>query len=667
MDHFYRKLITFLAFWATFACPVLSGTPTHIELRGNDLTIDQQGVLVEYGVLKHSVVLKRLVQSDQQEMKRHSPEKLVAELGAFKHDELKVFVPVLQYLHKLGSNNVTLELAAKLKELRPTQRTMILNIAHFLDIKPMLWASYSFFELCGSNLPEDENGAFIDTYVLGLCATLEKITNQHIVPPHSPLSILRAKFSDYCQDALNEFVPVLQELSRLTRHERPTVIEWYMEAFLKQASMTTRLHAASLGELLNIRTIYRPAWKAIGKEVITPTSLQQYFENPCCKRIAHRAALLQHIAVNPELFIERGTPREVLRIQAHSSPITAVALSSSGNVVATADNESNICLWNKETGEQIRVIKSNVGVIKHLGFSPKHNVLVGSSKEGVFSWSLESGEPVAQITLKNVRSIAVLSGSVRDPVLYLIQKEGRCLVYNYMTGERLHEIKFYDYPFNCVAHSSNGCHIALGSIVENTIYLRNIATRKPFQKETFYDLIFNFGALCNVALNHDGSMIAMGESFGKILLWDRYSTVSPTLKKLRTHKGSSPEALEFNPCGPLLLASKFYHDKSIRFWNTQSGKELAAFTFDSIVTGALFTPNGRGFVTSHKDGSLRICSLNPEWIDQLAPQQLLTFGELRKELDRSKRLPASSRESFTTLPRTTQEALAPKWHPPSRS
>ena len=65
-----------------------------------------------------------------------------------------------------------------------------------------------------------------------------------------------------------------------------------------------------------------------------------------------------------------GSLVAVGRLSGHGSPVTAIAFSPSGAVVAAASEDGSVRLWETATGREPRAIATGQGVAERLAFSP---------------------------------------------------------------------------------------------------------------------------------------------------------------------------------------------------------------------------------------------------------------------------------------------------------
>lgn len=80
-------------------------------------------------------------------------------------------------------------------------------------------------------------------------------------------------------------------------------------------------------------------------------------------------------------------------LKGHSLGVLSVATSSDGKTIASSSLDSNLCLWDSQTGEQLNKITMGPVDLWTIAFSPCNKYVISGSSEGKISmYGLESGK-----------------------------------------------------------------------------------------------------------------------------------------------------------------------------------------------------------------------------------------------------------------------------------
>ena len=77
-------------------------------------------------------------------------------------------------------------------------------------------------------------------------------------------------------------------------------------------------------------------------------------------------------------------------LEGHTKPITSLAFSPDGTLIASGAEDKTIIVWDAKNGSQLKVLQGHSGAINSLAFSPDGTLLYSGSLDGtVIIWSLE--------------------------------------------------------------------------------------------------------------------------------------------------------------------------------------------------------------------------------------------------------------------------------------
>ncbi len=221
-------------------------------------------------------------------------------------------------------------------------------------------------------------------------------------------------------------------------------------------------------------------------------------------------------------------------------PLSSVAVSPDGKLVAACGDERSVKILDAATGSLIRLLEGHEDAVGAVTFSPDGKTLASAGFDGtVILWDPSSGK----ITRK-------------------------------LTGHT-------NWVF-CVAFSPNGKMLASGGY-DRSVRLWDVASGEPLATLTRHK-----GGVRAVAYHPRGGILASAGTDKSIRIWDLAK--KEEVQAIKGHE-DAVRALAYAPDGRLASASE---DKKVRIWDAE-GKQTAETALNQDVQGLAlaFTPAGR--------------------------------------------------------------------------
>ena len=301
---------------------------------------------------------------------------------------------------------------------------------------------------------------------------------------------------------------------------------------------------------------------------------------------------------------------------------TALAFAPDGKTLASGDNAGNIQLWRTDTHTKRMTIKAGNNRIDGLAFAPDNRTLTTMSRNVLKVWDAAVGKQREVFTIPNAtsgggfatfidgtrlrgKSLALTSNSERLAITAIRNPRNNFIeVWDIATGkppQRLMRVRAATPGLQTIALTSDGNMLA--HYEGNTVSLWNANTGTQFTKLELsndghaigfspdgktlgvgldrgiqlYDvkthrhigtLAAHEHTVCKLAFSPDGTILATGDTGGKIHLWD-----IPTRRHLTIYDGhgSFISALAFTPDSKMLASIS---GGSYRYYNIQDGTIL---------------------------------------------------------------------------------------------
>ncbi|PAV14701.1 nucleotide-binding-oligomerization-domain like receptor [Pyrrhoderma noxium] len=291
--------------------------------------------------------------------------------------------------------------------------------------------------------------------------------------------------------------------------------------------------------------------------------------------------------------------------------IWSMALSPSGEFIASGSSYGSIYLWNVRNGGLVKKLKlrRHVNSVsfstvneKLIAFGTQDGIGTGTGTGTVEVWDVTNEEPVTIGNHKQpVECVAfslpdgnhVASGSY-DNTICIWNVKSRELAVGPLIG---HE----DWVW-AVAYSPDGTRLASGSY-DRTVRIWNSETGQLLST-----LDGHSSSVCSVAYSFDGSRIVSGSNDKTIRVWNAES--GEIIGEPITGHDSYVKSVCFSPDGKRILSG--YSDNIARVWDAVTGKPLfPPFSGHTYwIHSVCFFPDGTRFATGSLDGTIRIWTLD---------------------------------------------------------
>jgi WD40 repeat protein len=250
-------------------------------------------------------------------------------------------------------------------------------------------------------------------------------------------------------------------------------------------------------------------------------------------------------AGNGKLYLwntQQHQPIRVIKFDEGNKLVTGLAWSPDSTEIAAQIMFDVIKVWNAETGETLQSFDNKIYTTAYLEFSPDGKLIasVGDLNTSVVVWSIETGKPL--YTFKDFAegihqwSVAF---SPNGSTLATGSDKGEITIRNLSTGEISKVLTGLTRDVSDINWSPDGNTVVASST--DLVGLSNIDGATPVMNENstiIWDtksgyIQYSFNDQSQVALSHDGTIIASTNASNQILLQDTGS--GKIINTLRSH------------------------------------------------------------------------------------------------------------------------------------
>jgi WD40 repeat protein len=296
-------------------------------------------------------------------------------------------------------------------------------------------------------------------------------------------------------------------------------------------------------------------------------------------------------------------------LPADPSGVFGVAFSPDGKLLASADIDGTVRLWDPVTDQRVRTILADTGPnggVNRVAFSPDGKLLASADADGtVRLWDPLTGQAVRAIRADTgpKGSVYGVAFSPDGKLLASADADGTVRLWDPLTGQAVRTIHAITGPGG-VVFSPDGKLLASADYLDGTVRLWDPLTGRPVRA------VQAGPGLCGVAFSPDGKLLASAGADGTVRLWD--PVTGQPARTIQADTAPGPNrfvyGVAFSPDGRLLAAADFHG--TVRLWNPVTGQPARTIMADTGPNGGgnevVFSPDGKLLATAGLDGRVRL-------------------------------------------------------------
>ncbi|MGZ3471818.1 MAG: WD40 repeat domain-containing protein, partial [Isosphaeraceae bacterium] len=245
------------------------------------------------------------------------------------------------------------------------------------------------------------------------------------------------------------------------------------------------------------------------------------------------------------------------------APMTSLAYSRDGSVLATGLADGTIHMWGADTGSPLGALDGDGSVVQSVTFGEAETIASGTEDGSVFLWQKDGGSSARTQLAKGGAQVSAVAFDREGDTLAAASSDGTIHLWNTATGE------------------------ASGSALDAGL-----------------------GPVAGVAFSPDGETLAAategaGETGngGGVILWNLHTL---TERRTLTYGGGDPVSVAISPDGRVLAVGTF--DGAVVLWDMRTlqriGQPLTAQS--KWITTVAFSPDGRTLASGSWDGTVAL-------------------------------------------------------------
>ena len=292
----------------------------------------------------------------------------------------------------------------------------------------------------------------------------------------------------------------------------------------------------------------------------------------------------------------------------HTRRLNTIAVSADGRWVASGSEDRTIKVWDAAAGLEAFTLDAAAGGhdadITSLAFEPSGKRLVsGGDDRKMVIWDLETRKPIATLAVDQRIPWLLWAGKGDRFVAWQSSKRGDAETNNFKTydpdGKPLNSLDLKDRSVLCTTFSTDGELAALG-FADGSVQLWNLKDNTRVGGDW---AAFNKD-LGDIAVTPDKTKLIASDTECNVKVYDLAK--KEVIKSFRAHTANL-NGIMVGPAGGRFATIS--DNGEVKLWETETGKELRAWSLPTPVRNIAFSADGKKLITANGDTTLYVLNL----------------------------------------------------------
>ncbi len=302
---------------------------------------------------------------------------------------------------------------------------------------------------------------------------------------------------------------------------------------------------------------------------------------------------------------DTATGRLLNDLVGHDGPVYEAVFSPDGTRIVSASDDGDIIVWQLTTDTPLQKFQGK-GKVQQVAFSPDGSGVAAVWGQTVKFLNVETGDDVLSFSTHG-SEVTDLTFSPDGARIATASQDGSVKLWDIMTGEQTLALNAYSGEVSCIAFSEDGTRLA-STHASGAVKLWDAGVRKavldPIARTEVLKsrlLIESGPGLTSVQFSSDRPRVLFGGLDHRARLFNVETQVE--VQAFHGHE-RAVWSVALSPDGRTAVTGS--EDKTLRFWDVATGKELDRFTAEGIFSCVRYSTDGKVVFASNWDGKVRV-------------------------------------------------------------